>query len=79
MHAKSHYPGVRKNNIEKEHRERNEERAEQEAAEQGISLSYTPRSFLKLRSINLETAFELAKSLSEEKYDFVKKLAPMGK
>ncbi len=36
-------------------------------------------SFLKLQSINLEAAFELAKSLSEERYDFVKKLAPMGK
>ncbi len=46
MHAKSHYPGARRNDVEngeysKEHRERDEERAEQETAEQGISVSYT--------------------------------------
>ncbi len=50
MHAKSHYPGARRNDVEngeysKEHRERDEERAEQETAEQGIYLSYTPCLF----------------------------------
>ncbi len=44
-----------------------------------VFLNYTLRVFLKIKSINLEKAYELAKSLSEERYDFVKKLTPMGK
>ncbi len=44
-----------------------------------VFLYYTLRIFLKFQSINLEAAYKLAKSLSKERYDSVKKLAPMGK
>ena len=57
---------------------RDEEREEQETAEQSISLLYTPCLFL-IKSIYLEAAYELAKSLSKERYHSGKKLAPMGK
>ncbi len=50
MHANSHYPGARINDIEngensKKYRERSKERQEQERVEQGISLLYTPCLF----------------------------------
>ncbi len=89
MDDASHYPGVGKyhriDDIEngedrEEYHIRNTERQEQETEEQSISLLLLfTKCLFKLQSINLEAAFELAMSLSKERYDFVKKLAPMGK
>ncbi len=67
-------------NIGKKENERREIKNVKDRRQQSkVFLYYTLRVFFKLQSINLEAAFKLAKSLSEERYDFVKKLAPMGK